>query len=91
MEVWVKGHGSWYPDVKFGSDKRALGSFPIGEPTEFFFYPDGRNGVEIKIPFEMTNEMISGSTMSQTLVTLYDDKVEVVGQAIPGRSQEYSR
>lgn len=91
MEVWVKGHGSWFPNVENGSDKKALGSFPVGEPNEFYLYPDGRDGAEIKIPFTMTREMISGSVMPQTIINIYDSKVEVVGQAIPDRTKEYPR
>src|SRR5680860_354379 len=88
MEIWVKGYGSWFPDLKYGGDKHSLGEFTVGGENEFFFYPKGRDGIEIKVPFKMTNEMISGSDQAQTIISVYDNKVEVFGQAI-GRSIEY--
>lgn len=93
MEVWVRGHGSWYPDMEYGVTKKGLGYFDVGEPHEgdFYFYPDGRDGTEIMIPFEMSDDMISGSTMSQTQITLYDDRIEISGQAIPDSVGELTR
>ena len=30
-EVWVKGNGSWFPDLKDGDDMREFGKYRIGE------------------------------------------------------------
>ncbi len=85
IEVWVRGYGSWYPDITFGSDVNTLGAFPVGElrDQDFFIYPDGRDGTEIRVEFEMTADMISGSDMSMTTVAVSDTTVTVTGQAIP--------
>lgn len=91
LEIWVEGAGSWFPDMTFGADAKELGSFAIGEPGEFYIYPDGRGGSEIRVAFEMTSEMISGSAMSQTIVAISDSDVTVTGQAIPGTEQVYPR
>ncbi|MGB7294206.1 MAG: hypothetical protein WBC70_01325 [Candidatus Aminicenantales bacterium] len=90
-EIWIKGHGSWFPNLKYGGDKRSFGNYKVGEVKEFFLYPDGRNGIEIKVQFKMTAEMISGSDAAVILIDIFDDKVEVVGQAIEGRSVVFKR
>ena len=61
IEFWVRGLGSWYPDLHSGGDVNTLGSFPVGEQQELFIYPDGRDGKEIRVLFRMTKEMNSGS------------------------------
>ncbi len=93
IEVWVRGYGSWYPDLSFGIDVNTLGAFPVGELQEqdFFIYPDGRDGTEIRVEFQMTADMISGSDMSMTTVVVSDTTVTVIGQAIPGITQEFER
>lgn len=92
-EIWVRGEGSWFPDLTFGGDSRDLGDYPLGEPGEFFIYPDGRSGVEIRVEFVMTEEMlpISGSTQAQTTVEIHDAEVVVIGMAIPGTEATYDR
>lgn len=90
-EVWVRGAGSWYPDLTFGSDRRSTAPFPIGQPNDFFVYPDGRDGAEIQVTFVMTEEMISGAARSVTHVEIYDAQVVVWGEAIPGHEQVFSR
>lgn len=92
-EVWVRGEGSWYPDLSFGADNRQLGEYRVGEPGEFFIYPDGRSGVEIQVEFVMTADMvpISGSTQAQTVVEIHDSEVVVTGMAIPQLEETYSR
>lgn len=82
VEIWVRGHGSWYPDLEFGGDVTHLGSFPVGEPDEFFVYPDGRDGKEVGVPFEMKADMISGSDRDRTHVEIHDKSVVVWGTAI---------
>lgn len=91
MEIWVRGHGSWFPDQTFGGDSNLLGEFPIGEPGEFYIYPDGRDGVEIRVPFRMTAEMISGSDRDRTQVSIEDSTVTVFGTAIEGLELVFDR
>ncbi len=91
VEIWVRGQGSWYPDLTFGGDVRELGEYPVGEAGEFFVYPDGRDGAEVRVEFVMTPEMISGSDRAMTRVEVYDDEVLVWGEAIPGFEQRFDR
>ena len=93
FEVWVRGYGSWYPDLTFGGDVNTLGAFPVGELQEqnFFIYPDGRDGTEIRVEFEMTADMISGSVRDTVIVDVSDTTVTVTGTAIPGITQEFER
>ena len=93
FEVWVRGYGLWYPDLSFGGDVNTLGAFPVGELQEqnFFIYPDGRDGTEIRVEFEMTADMISGSVRDTVIVDVSDTTVTVTGTAIPGITQEFER
>lgn len=94
MEIWVRGFGSWYPDLQFGGDgPQATAEFPAGElrTSDFYVYPDGREGSEILVEFRMMDDMISGSDQARTWVEIYDTYVEVSGQAIPGGVRTYDR
>lgn len=91
VEVWVEGHGSWFPDLTFGGDGRLVGEFPVGVAAEFLVYPDGRAGTEIRVPFMMTEEIISGSDRDKVSVAIEDDKVVVFGTPIVGLEIEFTR
>lgn len=94
LEIWVRGHGSWFPDVEFGGDgPQAMGEFPVGElqTDDFYIYPDGRGGAEILVEFEMTEDMISGSDRDRTHVEIYDSYVEVWGGPEISGNGEYDR
>ena len=91
IELWVRGFGSWYPDVGFGSDVNTLGSFPVGEEDELFIYPDGRDGSEIRLVFRMTGDMISGSDRDTRIVEVSDTIVTVTWTALPDITQEFER
>lgn len=90
-EVWVRGQGSWFPQLRYGGDGKALGEYPVGQRNRFFLYPDGRGGREIRVVFRMRSAMISGSDQAQTVVSISDRQVEVTGQAIPGRTKVFPR
>ena len=91
VEVWVEGHGNWFPELTFGGDGRPLGEFPVGVAAEFLVYPDGRGGTEIRVPFLMTEEVISGSDRDKVSVAIEDDKVVVFGTPIVGLEIEFDR
>lgn len=92
-EIWVRGEGSWFPDLSFGGDSRALGEYSVGEPGEFYIYPDGRGGSELRVEFVMTPDMvpISGSAQAQTTVEIHDSEVVVIGMAIPDIEATFTR
>ncbi len=90
-EIWIRGSGSWFPDLRFGGDLKGFARFPVGEEHAFFIYPDGRDGREIRVPFQMTAGMISGSVRDRTHVEIYDDRVVVLGTAIPDFEQTFPR
>ena len=85
------GFESWEPDMEFGGDFKEFGEYEIGVPSSFEFYPDGFGGRQIIVDFVMTDEMTSGSVMSQTHVEIYDNEVLAWGQAIPGFEVTYDR
>ena len=93
VEIWVRNHGSWRSDLRHGGDVRTLGEFEVGKTYEadFYIYPDGRDGAEIRVPFRMTADMISGSDRDTVLVDILDHSVRVTGTAVIGVSQEFPR
>lgn len=90
-EVWVDGYGSWFPDLTYGADSRELGEFQVGVEADFLVYPDGRGGTEIRVPFLMTEEIISGSDRDMISVSIEDEKVGVFGTPIAGLEIEFTR
>lgn len=91
FELWVRGHGSWYPDLSSGGDAKVLGEFPVDALQDLFLYPDGRNGRELVVQFRMTADMIGGSDRDTLMVRVDDGSVEVVGTAIPETSVMFER
>ena len=85
VELWVRGRGSWFPDLVGGGDRAELGAFPVGTPETLFVYPDGRDGAEIAVPFRMTAAMVSGSVRDQVTVTIADTTVTVAGPPLGAR------
>lgn len=85
-EIWVRGHGSWFlMQEPHNPASRELGEFPVDETQDdaFYIYPDGRDGSECQVSFQMTEDMHSGSTQAMTEVSIEDTQVMVRGQAIP--------
>ena len=93
VEIWARGHGSWYPDMRYGGDARLLGEFVVGNTHErdFCIYPDGRDGTEIYVPFTMTSDMISGSDRDLVQVIISDRSVRVTGTSITDFEQKFPR
>lgn len=84
MEVWIRGTGSWFPDTSFGSDVlEEAGPFPVGEETEFFVYPTGREEPELAVRTLVTEEVIAASVRDMIRITVEDDQVTVTGTPIP--------
>ncbi len=96
VEVWVRGHGSWYPDLRFGGDVRTFDGFTLGKHDgDFFVYPDGRDGAEVRVLLDVPADMISGSVRDMVMVEIHRRKVVVIGVPIPdgpgGCGQEFKR
>lgn len=93
VAVWVRGHGYWYPDLRYGGDVETLAEFVVGETHErdFCIYPDGTDGTEIYVPFTMTSDMISGSVRDSVQVSISDRSVRVTGPPITNCEQEFPR
>jgi hypothetical protein len=90
-ELWMKGLGSWYPDLTWGGDDTIIGPYGVGTTQELFVYPDGRGGVEIKVILRLTDDMISRSDRDIVWVEIYDGKVLAWGTAIEDIEQEFVR
>jgi len=91
IEIWIKGVGSWYPDISQGADQKIIKSFPVNQPESLFIYPDGRGGNEIKVIFIPTSDMISESDRDAIIIQVFDDQIIIISNAIEGREAIFRR
>ena len=92
LEVWVPGTGSWFPDTSFGGDvSEAAGPFRVGETTEIFIYPDGRDDPEFAVEVLVDADIIAGSVRDMIQITVDDATVNVFGTSIPGFEVNFQR
>ena len=85
-EVWLRGHGSWYPDLSFGGDVRNFPGQAVGSEVELFFYPLGRadqqtaDMPEIVVNVPVTASLATDRNMVR--LELWDDRFEVWGGSV---------
>lgn len=92
LEVWLRGYGSWYPDVSFGSDVVTYEMAVTEGQPYMFIYPDGRDGgVEIPVTFEIPADFNPGSVRDMLQVSVSDTTVTVFGTVMPGLELEFAR
>ena len=92
LEVWIPGTGSWFPDTSFGSDVIENGGpFRVGETTEIFIYPDGRDDPEFAVEVLVDADIIAGSVRDMIQITVDDATVNVFGTSIPGLEVNFQR
>lgn len=91
-EVWLRGFGSWYPDVSFGSDFVTYEMLVAEGLPNMFVYPDGRDGgAEIPVTFEIPTDFIPGSDRHTLQIGISDTTVTVFGTIIPGLELTFTR
>ena len=56
-EIWARGSGSWFPDMRFGGDVRNFGPYMLGSTAEMVFYPLGREVPEIPVNVNITPDL----------------------------------
>ena len=83
-EIWFKGYGSWWlkPELEFGGTVKKLGTKPSGTKQILYFYPESRDGQEIRIPYKMNNEMNPDGSVRDTINISIKDK-EIVVNGFP--------
>jgi hypothetical protein len=92
LEVWMPGTGSWFPDTSFGGDViEEAGPFPVGEATEIFIYPEGREDPEFAVEVVVDANIIAGSVRDMIQISIDDSTVNVSGAPIPGFEVEFRR
>ena len=81
LEIWVRGTGSWYPNADSGDGRDEFGPFPVGESIEgdFFVYPFGRDGIEVPVTLELSQDHISESDRDMVWVWIEDGVLIVTG------------
>ncbi len=89
-EVWLRGAGSWFPDIEYGSDARNFEGHEVGTTIEIFFYPLGRDEPEIKVEVPITEDLCpQGCVRDMVSLEIYDDRFEIWGG--PVKSQTIPR
>jgi hypothetical protein len=87
-EIWFRGYGSWWignPLIRHGGVTEELGQRPSRVKHELIFYPDGRDGNEIKIPYMLTEDMNpDGSPRDTITISIQDSKI--VAEGLPIRA-----
>lgn len=79
-EVWLRGAGSWFPDLRYGSDARNFPGRRVGTVDTLFFYPHGRDEPEIPVPVGITPELCSaGCARGMIHLEVWDDRYEAWG------------
>lgn len=92
FEVWIKGTGSWFYSQNYLIEES--GPFPVGQPSSFFIYPDGRDAtvgadaqgriqvLEIRVPVEVSSDVIPSSPKDMIRIDVYDSEIIVSGTSI---------
>lgn len=81
MEIWIRGHGSWFPTTRDDDLLENVGSFKLGSALEgdLFVYPFGRDGIEIPITLNLSSDHISNSVRDMVLIYIEDGQLFVSG------------
>ena len=81
---------TWTPELPHGGSAgpQPMGRHDVGERHDngFRVYPDGRDGVECAVAFEVTAAMQDENHDAIAQVEVYDDEVWIYGMAIPGHT-----
>ena len=86
-EVWLRGEGSWFPDMAFGGDVRDYSGLAVGSSQEAVFYPFGRDDPEILIDVPITAALCPNGCARDTLILeIWDDRFEVWAPGVDMRS-----
>lgn len=91
IELWTTGLGWWHPYLGFGGDHTVIAPYELDRSPELFIYPDGRDGLEIKVVLTLSGDMISRSDRDTVHVEIHDNIVKVWGTPIEGLEQEFPR
>lgn len=86
-EVWLRGVGSWHPDLKHGADVRMYPGRRIGGIDTLYFYPAGRDAPELRVPVALADSLCpAGCDRDAVRLEVWDDRFEVWGPPVPGFS-----
>lgn len=87
-EVWLRGAGSWFPDVRYGSDVRTFPERRLGTVDTLMFYPMGRDGPEVVVPVFVTQGLCPlGCVRDMVNIEVSDAAYEVWGPVAGGRTR----
>ena len=77
-EVWLRGAGSWFPDMAFGGDVRNYSGLAVGSSQEVVFDPFGQDDPEIFIDVPITAALCpNGCARDMLRLEIWDDRFEV--------------
>ena len=84
FEVWIRGSGSWYPDLEAGESLETVGPFEVGAEIEgsFYVYPFGRDGVELPVTIKLEENHISDSPRDLVMISIEEGQLLVSGTPV---------
>ena len=78
-ELWVRGAGSWFPNLEFGGDVCDYQGLVVGSSQEFVFDPTGMDDPEIAFDVPITDGLCPvGCARDTLLISIWDDRFEVL-------------
>ncbi len=82
-EVWLRGAGSWYPNLEYGGDVENFPGREEGTTDTLYFYPEGRETPEIQVPARITPDMCpDGCVRDMVHLEIWDDRYEAWGATV---------
>ncbi len=87
----IVGPTSYKPNTSSKSGTGVIGPCAYGKTLTLVVYPDGRDGKKIEVPFKVTTSMEAASERDAVHVSISDDKVRVLGNAIDNFDQTFNR
>jgi hypothetical protein len=84
-EVWFRGAGSWYPDLRYGGDVRNFGGRRVGTVDTLFLYPRGRDAPELRILVEIAADLCPNGCDRDVLhIEISDNRAEAWARTLVG-------
>lgn len=84
-EVWLRGQGSWYPDLQYDGDVTTFEGRTVGTVDSVYFYPHGRGGPVLMAPVHIGAEFCpQGCPRDMLNFEVWDDRYVAWGAGVEG-------
>lgn len=91
-EVWLRGQGSWFPNLSYGGDVTTFHGRKLGAIDSLYFYPFGRGGPEMMVPIEIDSALCPQACVRDMVnFEIYSRRFLAWGSPIDGHEIELKR